>query len=70
MGRLGTKLAKTAAVASVLAVSIMAMPGGALANCGVSPTGIPDDALVPLDVGGARKGLANAGIQVGGAYYA
>ncbi len=70
MGRLATKLAKPAAVATVLAVSIMAMPGGALANCGVSPTGIPDDALVPLDVGGARKGLANAGIQVGGAYYA
>jgi porin len=70
IGRLATKLAKTAAVASVLAVSIMAMPGGALANCGVSPTGIPHDALVPLDVGAARKGLANAGIQVGGAYYA
>jgi porin len=70
MGRLATKLAKLAAVASMLAVSVMAMPASALANCGVSPTGIPDDALVPLDVGGARKGLANAGIQVGGAYYA
>lgn len=52
------------------AVMLVLAPAVASANCGVSPTGIPDDALVPLDVGGVRKGLANAGIQVGGAYYA
>ncbi len=45
-------------------------PVAASANCGVSQTGIPDDALLPLDVGGTRAALAKAGIQVGGAYYA
>ncbi len=52
------------------ALMLVLAPAAASANCGVSPTGIPDDALVALDVGGTRKGLANAGIQVGGANYA
>ncbi|ODS03857.1 hypothetical protein AUC71_07245 [Methyloceanibacter marginalis] len=69
MGRLATKLAKPAAVASILAVSIMAMPGGA-GKLRRQPDGHSGRRACTPRCGGARKGLANAGIQVGGAYYA
>ena len=34
-----------------------------------APTGIPEDAVMPIDVFGIRKGLARHGIEVGGVYY-
>ena len=45
------------------------LPAEAVANCDVTETGIPEDAVAPIDVGGTRRALAKAGIGVGGTYY-
>jgi porin len=55
--------------AVAMAAALFALPGQASANCGVTDTGIPDDAAFKFDVGGARQALAKAGIGVGGYYY-
>jgi porin len=44
------------------------LPVVASANCDVTNTGFPEDAVVALDPGGVREALARHGIQVGGAY--
>jgi porin len=48
------------------------LPLAAQANCDVpeTPNGIPEEVAFKADVGGIRKGLANYGVGVGGAYYA
>jgi porin len=55
--------------AFALAAALLASPGQAQADCDVTDTGIPDDAAFKADIGGVRKGLAQAGIGVGGYYY-
>ena len=53
-----------------MAAAFFAFPAEALANCGVTDTGIPEDAAFKLDPGGLRQALARSGIGVGGYYYA
>jgi porin len=73
---LSAKLAKGIGLASVLAVSLMGLPGIASAACDLPELGedtnggIPEDAAFAFDPGGVRNSLGNAGIAVGGAYYA
>jgi porin len=50
-------------------VSIWASPTRARADCEVTDTGIPDEVAFKLDPFGVRKGLAQKGIQLSGAYY-
>ena len=78
LGRsVATKIAKTAAVTSVLAVSLMALPGGAWANCEV-PVERHDRFIESngrLDftdriIGNTVANLNASGIDVGGAYIA
>ena len=54
--------------AVAVAAALLAHPGQARANCDVTDTGIPDDAVAPIDIAGMRKSLAQAGIGVGGMY--
>jgi porin len=49
--------------------ALFALPGEASADCGVTETGIPDEAAFKLDPGGLRQGLAKTGIMVSGTYY-
>jgi porin len=49
---------------------LIGAPLEAKANCGVTETGIPDDAAFGLDPGGVRQALARNVIGVGGYYYA
>jgi porin len=60
-GRIAGAMAVTAA--------LFALPAPARADCGVTETGIPDEAAFKIDPGGVRQGLARAGIAVGGTYY-
>lgn len=70
MGQLATRLTKAAGVASLLALSAMALTGNAWANCDVpiEPLGVTEDVAFRMDVGGTRAALATAGIGIGGAY--
>jgi porin len=52
-----------------MAAALFALPAQASADCGVTDTGIPDEAAFKLDPGGARQAFAKAGIAVGGTYY-
>ncbi len=52
------------AVRGMLAAGLAAMPSGAWAECGM-----PGDALVTIDPGGARQELSRHGIEIGGVYY-
>src|SRR5680860_640129 len=71
------KFTKMAAVASVLAMSLVALPGIASAACDLSQEdivhgaalGILDGAAFTLDPGGVRTALRKQGVEVGGAYY-
>src|SRR5665811_2518538 len=63
-------------VASVLALSLVALPGIASAACDLSEAdivhgapGIPEGAVMAIDPGGVRGELAKHGIEVGGAYH-
>ena len=60
---------RTLAVAALL--SVLA-PVAAYAACDVPDdgTGIPEDVAFRADIGGTRAALANAGIGIGGVYYA
>jgi porin len=49
--------------------ALFALPGEASADCGVTETGIPDEAAFKLAPGGLRQGLAKTGIMVSGTYY-
>jgi len=80
LGRtVASKFTKMAGVASVLAMSLVALPGiASAANCdlseadivhGAAPLGIPDGAAFTLDPGGVRTALRKQGVEVGGAYY-
>jgi porin len=73
---LSAKLARGVGLASVLAVSLMVLPGIASANCDLSEAnlehgarGIPQGAAVAIDPGGVRRALRNYGVEVGGVYY-
>ncbi len=55
--------------AMAVAAALFALPAGARADCGVTESGIPDEAAFKIDPGGVRQGLAKAGIAVGGTYY-
>jgi len=70
------KLTKMGCVASVLALSLVALPGIASAACDLSEAdivhgapGIPEGAVMAIDPGGVRGELAKHGIEVGGAYH-
>lgn len=41
----------------------------AFANCDVTPSGIPEDAIAAIDPAGARYALAKSGIGIGSQYY-
>ncbi|HUU66961.1 MAG TPA: carbohydrate porin [Methyloceanibacter sp.] len=73
---LRSKLAKVAGVASMLVLSLTALPSLASAACDLSEAdivhgapGIPEGAIMAIDPGGVRGELAKHGIEVGGAYY-
>lgn len=56
--------------AALLALALAStLTTSARATCGVSETGIPEEAAYGVDVGGARQALANSGVAVGGTYY-
>lgn len=55
--------------AFAMVAASFASPGEASAECGVTDTGIPDEAAFKLDPGGLRQGLAKAGFMVSGTYY-
>ncbi|HEX2448459.1 MAG TPA: carbohydrate porin [Methyloceanibacter sp.] len=61
-----------AIAAIAVAAAVYSFPTAAKANCDVpeTPNGIPEEVAFKADVGGIRKGLANYGVGVGGAYYA
>jgi porin len=46
----------------------MALPVAAGADCDVTESGIPDNVIMPIDVGHVRKSLADMGIGIGGLY--
>ena len=59
-----------------IAAALFAIPGVARAECELTPAdvahgaaGIPEDAVMPIDAFGIRRGLARNGIEVGGYYY-
>jgi porin len=56
--------------------ALFALPGEASAECELTgadiahgASGIPEDAVMPIDAFGIRRGLARNGIEVGGVYY-
>ena len=55
--------------AALMMATMLVLPKTALADCEVTETGIPEDAIAPIDIGGARRALAEAGIGIGGTYY-
>ncbi len=58
-------------MASVLALTLMTLPGVAKANCEVpeEPFESPAGVAFPIDVAGSRVALAKAGIGIGADYY-
>jgi porin len=52
------------------AVAALTLPNAARADCDVTETGIPENAVTPIDVAGMRKSLAENGIGFGGFYNA
>jgi porin len=68
-GEVGLSIAWRAAAAAILLAVAMFHTGPAFANCEVTETGIPEDAVAAIDPGGLRRGLAKSGIGMGGAYY-
>ncbi len=81
MMRLGrafaSQFAKAAGVVSPLALSIMALPGIAHAECDLvgnvaahGAAGIPEAVVMPIDPGGVRRALSRHGVEVGGGYHA
>ena len=52
-----------------LIVALLAMPTAAAADCDVTDTGIPEDAVASIDPGGLRQTLAKSGVGMGGVYY-
>ena len=59
-----------------IAAALFAVPATARAECELTPAdvahgaaGIPEDAVMPIDAFGIRRGLARNGIEVGGYYY-
>jgi porin len=52
----------------IVAVAALTVPDSARADCDVTDTGIPEDAVVALDLGGGRQALAHYGIGIGGTY--
>jgi porin len=54
----------------IVAVAGLTVPDSARADCDVTNTGIPDNAVAPIDVAGMRKSLAESGIGFGGYYNA
>jgi porin len=72
LGRfVASKLSRTAAVGSLLALSFTALPVAAFANCEVpeEPFKSPPGVVFPIDVVGSRVALAKAGIGAGANYY-
>ena len=55
--------------AALMMATMLVLPKTALADCEVTETGIPEDAIAPIDIGGARRDIAEAGIGIGGTYY-
>jgi porin len=52
----------------VLAVTALTLPAGARADCGVTDTGIPENAMAAIDPAGIREALAKSGLGLGGFY--
>ena len=48
---------------------LLLLPSAALADCGVTKTGIPADVVASLDPWGVRQAAANSGMSIGGIYY-
>ena len=66
----GLAFAFRGASGAILAVvTALCLTTVANADCGITDTGIPKDAVAPIDVGRTRQTLANSGIGVGGTYY-
>ncbi len=55
--------------AFAMIAALFGLPDHASADCGVTDSGISDEAAYKLDPGGVRQVFAKAGIAVGGAYY-
>ena len=55
--------------AGALVCLLLLLPSGAIADCGVTETGIPADAVAGLDAFGIRQAAAGSGVSVGGTYY-
>ena len=53
----------------LIAATMLALPSTAAADCGVTETGIPEEAVVAIDPWGVRRAMAKSGIGVGGTYY-
>jgi porin len=66
--RLVTLLARSLS-ACIILTTLTALSGPAAANCDITDTGIPEDAVASIDPGGARRALARSGIGLGGVYY-
>jgi porin len=65
---------------AAMGAALLVLPGIARAECELTepeivhgapgaPTGIPEEAVMPIDAFGARRALARHGIEVGGVYY-
>jgi porin len=77
--RLGSNWLKAVGAASLLVAAMFSHPTAASAECELSeaevahgasvPTGIPEDAVMPIDPFGVRKALGRQGVEVGGVYY-
>ena len=69
--KFATERLDLALVLAVVALAALSWPGtarGAEPRCEVSESGISDGVITPIDIDGARKSLAGAGIGVGGTY--
>jgi porin len=64
----GRQITRAFLVATALAV--FGLPSMARADCEVPDDGIPEDAVMAIDPGGVRRGLAKSGIGFGGVYFA
>jgi porin len=66
--RLASNCLKALGAGLLLAIGTLFDPGSAKADCEITDTGIPVDAAFNVDPGGVRRGLAHAGIDIGGLY--
>ena len=54
----------------IVAVAALTLPDSARADCDVTNSGIPENAVAAIDVSDMRKSLAQSGIGFGGFYNA